>query len=122
MTTNTRATVASAHARIDALDAKLDQILAAIATNAPAKTVRKPAQKKTTTRKAAPKKAAPVKVTKGAQTRESLTRKDFNRTVTTKARLQGGDAYKRVIAAWAQVQEAAKAGMTPDEALALVLG
>lgn len=78
---------------------------------APAKTARKK-----TTRK--PARKAP-KPTKGSQTRETLSRKDWNRTLTCKAKLAGGGTYKAVLAGWDQVTEARDAGMTPDEALAL---
>jgi hypothetical protein len=111
MSTNTRVTLASTNARIDTIEAKLDAILARLEPTAPA---RKPA-KKTPAKKAQAKPA-----TKGAQTRATLSRKDWNRTVTAKARFAGGDTYKRVLAAWADLQEAREAGMTPDEALALV--
>lgn len=63
--------------------------------------------------KAAPK--AP-KATKGGRT--DLTRRDWNKTVTTKARLAGGDTYKRVIAAWAEVKAAHAEGLTPDQVIA----
>lgn len=71
--------------------------------------------------KAAPKKAtkatkAKKATTKGAST--SLTRSEWNKTVTTKARLAGGDTYKRVIAAWADVKAAHAQGQTPDQVIA----
>lgn len=111
-----RNTVASAHARIDVLDTKVDRILALLEANAPAKApAKKPA------RKAPAKKAAPKPATKGAQTRETLSRKDWNRTLTAKARFAGGDTYKRVLGAWEAAQQAREAGMTPDEALATLV-
>lgn len=60
------------------------------------------------------------KVTKGSQPvgKGALTRKAWNKTLTTKARLAGGDTYKRVIAAWAEVQQARTDGYTPDEVIA----
>lgn len=108
-------TLKSTNARIDALDAKLDAIIARLDADAPAKVAPK------RTRKAPAKKAQPKaapKPTKGAQTRETLTRKDWNRTLTAKARFAGGDTYRRVLAQWADAQVAREAGMTPDEALA----
>lgn len=112
-----RQTIASTNARLDAFEARFDRLEALIvarldvtepAKQAPAKpAVRKPAKKATT-----------KPATKGSQTRETLSRKEFNRTVTAKARLAGGDTYKRVLAAWDQVQ-ALRETSTPDEVLAL---
>lgn len=110
-----RMTIATTNARIDAMDARLDEVLALLRAQAPAKTVRTPA------RKATSKKAPVAKVTKGAQTREVLSRKDWNRTLTTKARFMGGPAYKTLLASWDEAQTARDAGMTPDEALASIL-
>ena len=59
MTTNTRVTLKSTNLRIDAIDAKLDAILAALDSKAPAKTVRKAPAKKAPAKKAAV--AKPVK-------------------------------------------------------------
>lgn len=72
-----------------------------------------------------PKASEPAKkVTKGASTREVLSRKDWNRTLTAKARLMGKrdgvSVYSQVIAAWDEVQKSREAGMTPDQVLALV--
>ena len=64
----------------------------------------------------APKAKAAPKATKGERT--DLTRRDWNKTVTTKARLAGGDTYKRVIAAWADVKAAHAEGLTPDQVIA----
>lgn len=75
---------------------------------------------KTETRKPAKKVTKAAKVTKGSQTRETLSRKDWNRTLTAKARLAGGDTYKRTLAQWADVQAARTAGYTPDEVLASI--
>ena len=85
---------------------------AAKAAAKPAKATKsaKAAPKKTTVAKAAP------KATKGERT--DLTRRDWNKTVTTKARLAGGDTYKRVIAAWADVKAAHAEGLTPDQVIA----
>lgn len=66
--------------------------------------------------KAAPKAKAKKATTKGERT--DLTRRDWNKTVTTKARLAGGDTYKRVIAAWADVKAAHAEGLTPDQVIA----
>jgi len=67
---------------------------------------------------------AAAKVTKGASTREVLSRKDWNRTLTAKARLMGKrdgvSVYSLVIDAWDEVQKSREAGMTPDQVLALV--
>lgn len=121
-TTTTRKTVAGAYAEIASLrasvEANFDALFAALGVDActPAKTA--PARK-APARKAQPKKAPKKPATKGAQTRETLSRKDWNRTLTAKARFAGGKTYKRVLDAWADVQEAREAGMTPDEALAL---
>lgn len=62
-------------------------------------------------------KKAPAKVTKGAQTRESLSRKDWNRTLTAKARFAGGQNYALVLAQWEDAQALRDGGSTPDEAL-----
>lgn len=117
MSTNTRKTVAGAYARIDALDTKIDQILALLEADKPAKPARK-----TSAKPKARKAAKPKAPTKGSQTRETLSRKDFNRTLTAKARLAGGSAYKELLGAWDEVRKCADAGMTPDEVLAVVLG
>lgn len=111
MTTHTTATVASALR-------DLADVLDAMSTPAPAK-------------KAPAKKAVAVKVTpakpakKGESTREVLSRKEWNRTLTAKARLAGSNkgvsAYSLVLARWADVQVAAKAGATPDEVLTSIL-
>lgn len=93
-----------------AVEAAVSAVLAAMSETEPA--VRKPAARK------APKKAAVVKSTKGAQTRETLSRKDWNRTLTAKARFAGGGTYKMILAAWADAQVAREAGFTPDEFLA----
>ena len=86
--------------------------------SAPAKvTAPAPARKKTTPQKAAAKKVAPKPAPKGAQSVETLSRKDWNRTLTTKARFAGGDAYKRVLDGWAIAQDMRAKGATPDAAL-----
>ncbi len=115
-------------ARVDALESGMTElrsdvkaILAALTTDQPAKPA--PARK-TTARKAparkAPAKKAPAKpATKGAQTRETLSRKDWNRTLTAKAKRAGGGTYKAVLAAWAEVTEMRDQGSTPDEVRAL---
>lgn len=102
-------------AQINAIaNAVTTAVVAALNVNEPAKQTR---TRKPVTRKAAPKKAAP-KVTKGAQTRETLSRKDWNRTLTAKARFAGGSTYRTVLAQWADAQVAREAGFTPDEFLA----
>lgn len=85
-----------------------------------------PARKKTTTKKPAAKKVAPKPTPKGAQTREVLSRKDWNRTLTAKARLAGKCAcaeksiYSLVVARWDEATRMRDAGVTPDEVLALL--
>jgi hypothetical protein len=117
-----RITVAQLAARMDANEAvtaanseALARIEALLTDKAPAKPVTRKARK-------APAKKAPT--TKGTQTRETLSRKDWNRTLTTLAKTQpkGSGAYALVIASWSDMQEARDAGMTPREALALVIG
>lgn len=72
-------------------------------------------------RKPQPKADRPA--TKGAQTRETLSRKDWNRTLTAKARragkVQGVSVISVVNAHWDFCQEAREVrGWTPDETLA----
>lgn len=103
----------------------LADVLDAMSAPAPAKTTRKAAPKAAPR----PKVAAKVVTTapaKGAQTRESLSRKEWNRTLTAKARLAGktgtgSSVYSVVLANWADAQEAAKAGVTPDAFLGQIL-
>lgn len=109
-----RTTLASTNARIDALESKIDSILTLLEANAPAK--RTPARKSAPKPKASTTKAP--KVTKGAQTRETLPRSQWNRTLTAKARLAGGDTYARVLADWTKVQSLRETH-TPDQVLAL---
>lgn len=97
----------------NALAAQVKAIALALGVEEPAKA---PAKKTTT--KAVAKPAA-----KGAQTRETLSRKDWNRTLTAKARLagkydNGESVYSWVLANWDEAQVAREAGMTPDEFLA----
>lgn len=124
-----RTTVAQVSARVDALESQvsamadtLSRIEVLLTAQAPAKvTTPAPARKKTTTRKTAAKKAPVAKTapaTKGAQTRETLSRKDWNRTLTTKARFAG--AYAGVLAQWDRAQDMRAAGKTPDEVLDLL--
>ncbi len=118
-------------ARVDALESGMTElrsdvkaILAALTTDQPAKPERKTTARKAPARKAPAKKTPAKPALKGAQTRETLSRKDWNRTLTTLAKTQpkGSGAYKAVLAAWDQASEARDAGMTPQEALALILG
>lgn len=101
--------------RLDRIEAGLERLIAAqLDADAPAR------NRKTTTRKA---KARKAPATKGAQTRETLSRKEFNRTLTTKARLagkyeDGTTVYAAVVAEWAWVQEQREAGVTVDDVLA----
>lgn len=107
--------------RVAALEAGQAEILAIL------RTMQAPASKpKAAKAKPQPKAAAKVVTTapakKGAQTRETLSRKDWNRTLTTKARLAGKigevSVYSLVLAAWDRAQAAREAGVTPDEFLA----
>lgn len=105
-------------ARLDAIESDMREIRALLTALVPADA---PAKKSSTK---APKKAArkvakkaPAKVTKGAQTRESLSRKDWNRTLTAKARFAGGQNYALVLAQWDDAQALRDGGSTPDEAL-----
>ena len=105
--------MAANDARMDRIEASLESLVAAQLTG------------KARNRKAEPKAPATKKaqVTKGAQTRETLSRKDWNRTLTAKARLAGKydcgtSVYAYVLANWDEAQVAREAGMTPDEFLA----
>lgn len=131
MSTSTRVTlttrVSALEADVAALRAEqaaqtglLTAIAAKLDAGAPAKAT--PARKAPAKPKA--RKAAPKPPAKGAQTRETLSRKDWNRTLTTLAKTQpkGSGAYKAVLDAWDVASEARDAGMTPREALALILG
>jgi hypothetical protein len=113
MSTNRR-TVAQAHERLDALEAKLDLILAAVEPKAQAATRKKAAPKRA--KKAAP---APKRT---AQPKADLGRKGWNRSVCALARSMGQghtqSIYREVMDAWATVQECREAGMTPAEAIA----
>lgn len=105
-------------------NAAVTAILASLTDSSPASvTTKSSPAKKAVTRKPA-KKAAAKPAPKGAQTRETLSRKDWNRTLTTLAKTQpkGSGAYALVLASWSDMQEARDAGMTPREALALVIG
>lgn len=102
--------------------AQNEVLIGLISGDTPAKAARptRKATPKAAPKKRAPKKAAKAKApTKGSQTRETLSRKEWNRTLTAKARLAGGDTYRRVQDAWAEVQEARKDGFTPDGVLAM---
>lgn len=105
-------------ARLARIEAGLERLIAAqLDPKAPARN----ATRKVTRKVAKPK--AVAKPTKGAQTRETLSRKEWNRTLTAKARLAGrydtGDSvYAYVLANWDEAQTAREAGMTPDEFLA----
>lgn len=130
-----RTTVAQVSARVDALESQvsamadtLSRIEVLLTAQAPAKvTTPAPARKKASTPRKAVAKKAPAKVAKtapapkSAQTRETLSRKDWNRTLTTKARFAGGDAYKRVTAAWDLATQYRNAGATPEEAMTAIL-
>lgn len=118
MSTNT-ARLAALETAVAAQGEALNRILGLLTADAPAKTVRKPAQK-TPAKKAS--KAKVVTPTKGATAQghgTGMTRKDWNKTLSTKARFAGGGAYKAVMADWAEMQTLRAAGVTPDEALAL---
>lgn len=124
--TRTRVTVASTNARIDALEAAIASLTKAVLAGQAHAAVPVKAR---TTRKASPKAPkvtqpkADLKPTKGAQSRETLSRKDWNRTLTAKARLAGKTAdgcsvYADVTDDWARVQVLRAQGATPDEVLA----
>jgi hypothetical protein len=106
-------------ADVRALSASVQALVTALDPKAPAKADAPKAQ----ARKPRAKKATPKPAPKGAQTRETLSRKDWNRTLTAKARLAGrydtGDSvYAYVLANWDEAQQAREAGMTPDQFLA----
>lgn len=122
-----RTTVASLEARFDAFEGAQTehnaQVIALLEDLTKARTTTKSSPvKKAVTRK--PRKAAAKAPAKGAQTRETLSRKDWNRTLTTLAKTQpkGSGAYALVLASWDEMTEARNAGLTPREALALVIG
>lgn len=106
---------------VEAQTAHNAQVLALLEDLKPARVTTKSSPARKATRKAPAKAKAP---TKGVQTRETLSRKDWNRTLTTLAKTQpkGSGAYALVIASWADMTEARDAGLTPREALALVIG
>ena len=120
--TTQTARIDALEARMDGIESKLDLLVARVVTDAPAKVERKKPAKKAAS-KAAPKKRATKKApakkapTKGSQAVGALSRSEWNRTLTAKARLAGGDTYKRVIARWGWVQEQRNAGFTPDQVL-----
>jgi hypothetical protein len=98
--------------------AAVGSALAQLTAPAPKARAPRKATSKVTQPKAAPKPAPKARATKGAQSRETLSRKDWNKTLSTKARFLGGDSYKRVMGAWVDVQAMRAQGMTPDEVLA----
>lgn len=111
----------------NALKGDVAKILALLETNAPAKAPVKATPKpkaRKATRKAAPK--VTPKVTKGAtalRTGAGMTKAEWNKTLSTKARLAGKrdgvSVYSVVMGDWAEVQALRSAGVTPDEALSL---
>lgn len=111
--------------RVAALEAGQAEILAIL------RTMQAPATKPKAAPKAAPRPKVAAKVVttapaKGAQTRETLSRKDWNRTLTAKARLAGKagtgcSVYSVVVANWDAAKAAQAAGVTPDAFLATVL-
>jgi hypothetical protein len=89
----------------------------------PAKPARKTAKKAVAVKIAV---AAPAK-TKGASVKGEVSRKDWNRTLTTKARLagkrdSGTSVYSLVLADWDKARTAHAAGMTPDAFLSAYVG
>lgn len=124
MSTSTRPTLT---VRVSALESDLREtqagvnlLLAHFGLDQPAKVTapKAPAKKAPAKRKPA-KKVTAKAPTKGAQTLETLSRKEWNRTLTAKAKLAGGDTYKRVLADWNLVQSARNAQYTPDQALGM---
>ena len=113
--------VAAIRTEVSALTDAVKALTALVTAESPAKvTARKPAKKT-----APAKKAAPVKVaapTKGSQTRETLTRKQWNATLSAKARFSGGSTYKDALARWSEIQDLRNNGATPDEALFAISG
>lgn len=110
-------TIKATNARIDTLEAKLDQILAYVEPKAPAKT------RKTTARKPARKPAAPKRT---AQPKADLGRKGWNRALTALARSKGAltegtSVYAYVLEYWTEVQSLREQGKTPAEALEFIL-
>lgn len=95
-------------------------VIEALAADRAKVTAPAPAQKKPSTKaakKPATRKPAPKPAPKGAQSVETLSRKDWNRTLTAKARFAGGDTYKRVLDGWAIAQDMRAKGATPDAVL-----
>ena len=114
------AALAEAVASMNATLMTLVPVVESLAQERAKVTAPAPAQKKSSTKaakKPAARKAAPKPAPKGAQSVETLSRKDWNRTLTTKARFTGGDAYKRVLDGWAIAQDMRAKGATPDAAL-----
>jgi hypothetical protein len=111
-----RAESAAQRAEIAELTATVSLLTGtAKATDAPKRTTRR------TAKKAAAKKAAAP--TKGAQPKAALGRKEWNHTLSAKARLAGKRAdgttvYRAVMDAWADVQADREAGLTPDQVVA----
>ena len=115
------AALAEAVASMNATLMTLVPVVESLAQERAKVTAPAPARKKTTPKKPAAKKVAPKPAPKpapkGAQSVETLSRRDWNRTLTTKARFAGGDAYKRVLDGWAIAQDMRAKGATPDAAL-----
>ena len=113
-----RNTVTTA-ARLDALERDMGEIRALLTAlvekDAPAKRRRSAKPK---TRRVA---AQPAALPKGVRTTRAaggtLSTKEWNRTLTAKARFAGGHTYRRVLASWAEAQVARANGVTPDEFL-----
>lgn len=98
---------------------RLTRIVAVLDPEAPAKQVEAPKARK----------ARKAPVTKGSQvvTKGGLSRQDWNNTLMTKLALAGknadGESYRSIaLAVWPLVVADRKAGRTPDETLARILG
>lgn len=101
--------------RMDSVEARLDGMESALARIEAALTA-----KPSTPRRVAA--AKPKASTKGQSSVGSITPKEWNRTLTAKARFAGGDAYKTVLAAWDRVQTLRAQGYSPDAALVAIVG
>lgn len=109
-------------ARLDAIESDMREIRALLTALVPADA---PAKKSSTKApKKAARKVAPKALPKGVRTTRAtggtLSAKDWNRTVTAKARFAGGSTYATVIANWNYAREARLEGLTPDEFLARI--
>ena len=114
----------STAARLDAIESDMREIRALLTALVPAdapakKSPRKPARK--AAKPAVTEKVATKALPKGVRTTRAaggtLSTREWNRTLTAKARFAGGDTYRRVLACWDDAQVARANGVTPDEFL-----